>query len=173
MPSDCAPKAFHIMVKPSGSACNLQCGYCFFLKKERLYPGSDFRMTDEVQEAYIRQVLEFHQVPQVTVAWEGGEPTLMGLDFFRRSIELQKKYRKPGTLIENTFQTNGIRKMRRVKDSFGRPSRGVRKGTWTQRLGLRKELKSRPIGSMRRRMRVGSAGSTSYFGKPGGPGPGS
>ncbi len=102
------PQAFHIMAKPTGSACNLHCDYCFFLKKEKLYPGSSFRMSDEVHEAYIRQLLEAHQVPQVTVAWQGGEPTLMGLDFFRRSVELQKKYQKPGTRIENTFQTNGI-----------------------------------------------------------------
>ena len=102
------PPAFHIMAKPTGSACNLKCDYCFFLKKEGLYPGSSFRMSDEVHEAYIRQLLEAHQVPQVTVAWQGGEPTLMGLDFFRRSVELQAKYLKPGTRIENTFQTNGI-----------------------------------------------------------------
>ena len=102
------PKAFHIMAKPSGSACNLNCDYCFFLKKGNLYPGSNFRMSDEVHEAYIRQLFEAHQVPQVTVAWQGGEPTLMGLDFFRRSLELQQKYAKPGTRIENTFQTNGI-----------------------------------------------------------------
>ena len=108
MPSTDAPRAFHIMAKPSGSACNLNCEYCFFLKKERLYPGSNFRMSDKVHEAYIKQLFEAHQVPQVTVAWQGGEPTLMGLDFFRRSIELQKKYVKRGTRIENTFQTNGI-----------------------------------------------------------------
>ncbi len=65
-------------------------------------------MSEEVLEAYIKQLLEAHQVPQVTVAWQGGEPTLMGLDFFRRSLELQEKYRRPGTLIENTFQTNGV-----------------------------------------------------------------
>ena len=102
------PKAFHIMAKPTGSACNLHCGYCFFLKKEKLYPGSDFRMSAQVHEAYIRQLLEFHRTPRVTVAWQGGEPTLMGLDFFRRSVELQNKHRKPGTSIENTFQTNGM-----------------------------------------------------------------
>ena len=96
------------MAKPTGSACNLRCDYCFFLKKEKLYPGSSFRMSDEVHESYIRQLLEAHQVPQVTIAWQGGEPTLMGLDFFRRSVELQKKYVKPGTRIENTFQTNGV-----------------------------------------------------------------
>jgi uncharacterized protein len=108
MPSKNVPKAFHIMAKPTGSACNLNCDYCFFLKKEKLYPGSDFRMSDEVHEAYIKQLFEAHQIPQVTVAWQGGEPTLMGLDFFRHSVELQKKYAKPGTRIENTFQTNGI-----------------------------------------------------------------
>jgi uncharacterized protein len=106
-PSD-APSSFHIMAKPSGSDCNLNCGYCFFLKKEKLYPGSNFRMTDAVHESYIRQLLEAHQIPQVTVAWQGGEPTLMGLEFFKRSVELQKKYQKPGMQIQNTFQTNGI-----------------------------------------------------------------
>ncbi len=108
MPQSVVPQAFHIMAKPTGSACNLHCDYCFFLKKQDLYPGSNFRMSDEVHEAYIRQLFEAHQVPQVTVAWQGGEPTLMGLDFFRRSVELQKKYAKPGTRIENTFQTNGV-----------------------------------------------------------------
>jgi len=102
------PRAFHIMAKPTGSTCNLNCDYCFFLKKENLYPGSNFRMPDDVHESYIRQLLEAHDVPSVTIAWQGGEPTLMGLDFFRRSIELQKKYQKPRTRIENTFQTNGV-----------------------------------------------------------------
>jgi uncharacterized protein len=96
------------MVKPSGSICNLNCQYCFFLKKAKLYPGSSFHMSDEVHEAYIKQLFEAHKVPQVTIAWQGGEPTLMGLEFFRRSMELQEKHRKPGTQIENTFQTNGI-----------------------------------------------------------------
>jgi uncharacterized protein len=123
MSSDAAPKAFHIMARPSGSACNLQCAYCFFLKKEKLYPESNFRMSDEVHEAYIKQLFEAHRVPRVTVAWQGGEPTLMALDFFRRSIELQKKYRNPGIRIGNTFQTDGIRKIWWVKCSFGRHPR--------------------------------------------------
>jgi uncharacterized protein len=109
MPAVNPPKAFHVMAKPTGSACNLSCDYCFFLKKERLYPGSNFRMSEQVHEAYIRQLFEAHQVPQVTVAWQGGEPTLMGLDFFKRSVALQEEHAKPGTQIENTFQTNGIR----------------------------------------------------------------
>ncbi|MDR3569585.1 MAG: anaerobic sulfatase maturase [Syntrophobacteraceae bacterium] len=103
-----SPGAFHIMAKPSGSACNLRCDYCFFLKKADLYPGSNFRMSEDVHVAYIRQLLQYHRGPGVTVAWQGGEPTLMGLDFFRRSLKLQRKYRKPAVRIENTFQTNGV-----------------------------------------------------------------
>ncbi len=102
------PQAFHVMAKPTGSACNLHCDYCFFLKKKSLYPGSGFRMPDEVHDAYIRQLFETHRVPQVTVAWQGGEPTLMGLEFFKRSVRLQRRCAAPGTRIENTFQTNGI-----------------------------------------------------------------
>ncbi len=101
------PPRFHVMAKPTGAVCNLACTYCFFLDKELLYPGSPFRMSAETLEAYIRQLIEGHQIPRVTVAWQGGEPTLMGLDFFRNAIELQEKYRKPGMTFENTMQTNG------------------------------------------------------------------
>ncbi len=100
--------AFHVLTKPTGAVCNLDCKYCFFLVKEKLYPGSNFRMSEEVQESYIRQVLETHPGPEIPVAWQGGEPTLMGLDFFCRSIELEKEYQKPGTKILNTMQTNGV-----------------------------------------------------------------
>jgi uncharacterized protein len=102
------PPAFHVMAKPTGARCNLSCDYCFFLKKDRLYPGSNFRMSDEVMEAYIRQTIEAHRVPQVTIAWQGGEPTLMGLDFFRRAVDVEKKYARPGMQIDNTLQTNGV-----------------------------------------------------------------
>ncbi|HNU05779.1 MAG TPA: anaerobic sulfatase maturase [Anaerolineae bacterium] len=101
------PPAFHLLAKPSGATCNLDCAYCFFLSKEMLYPGSRFRMADAMLESYIRQLIEAHQTPQVNVAWQGGEPTLMGLDFFRRSIEYAERYRKPGMQIEYTIQTNG------------------------------------------------------------------
>jgi uncharacterized protein len=100
--------AFHVMAKPTGSKCNLDCAYCFYLKKEQMYPNSDFRMSDEVMEQYIRQTIEGHRIPNVTIAWQGGEPTLMGLDFFRRAVEVEKKYTKPGMRIENSFQTNGV-----------------------------------------------------------------
>jgi len=101
------PPRFHVLAKPTGAICNLACSYCFFLDKELLYPGSPFRMSDEVLEHYIRQLITAHRSQQVTVAWQGGEPTLMGLDFYRRAIELQNKYRKPGMTFENTMQTNG------------------------------------------------------------------
>lgn len=104
-----APAAFHLLAKPTGATCNLDCRYCFFLSKELLYPGSRFRMADELLELYIKQLLEAHQTPEVTVAWQGGEPTLMGLDFFKRSIEYIEKYRKPGQTVQHTVQTNGTR----------------------------------------------------------------
>ena len=103
-----APLAFHLMAKPTGATCNLDCEYCFFLSKEMLYPSSKFRMADDLQEIYIRQLLEAHaRAPEVIVAWQGGEPTLMGLDFFRRSIELVQQYARPGQQVLNTMQTNG------------------------------------------------------------------
>ena len=102
------PPAFHVMVKPTGADCNLNCAYCFFLKKNKLYPDSKFRMSDEVHDAYITQLIAAHKVPRIIVAWQGGEPTLMGLDFYKRSVTFQKNHTKPGTVIENTFQTNGI-----------------------------------------------------------------
>jgi uncharacterized protein len=101
------PPRIHVLAKPTGAACNLACAYCFFLDKELLYPGSRFRMSDEVLEAYIQQLVQAHRTPQVTVAWQGGEPTLMGLEFYRRAIELQKRYARPGMTFENTMQTNG------------------------------------------------------------------
>ncbi|MBI5288623.1 MAG: anaerobic sulfatase maturase [Chloroflexi bacterium] len=100
-------RSFHLLAKPTGAICNLDCQYCFFLSKEELYPGSRFRMTDEVLETYIRQLVEAQAGPEVTVAWQGGEPTLMGLDFFRKAMAYEEAYRRPGTRIVNTIQTNG------------------------------------------------------------------
>ena len=104
-----APLAFHLLAKPTGAVCNLDCKYCFFLSKEMLYPGSRFRMADELLELYIRQLLEAQQIPEVTVAWQGGEPTLMGLDFFKRSVEYAEKYKNPGQQVLYTIQTNGTK----------------------------------------------------------------
>jgi uncharacterized protein len=104
-----APPAYHVLAKPTGAVCNLDCKYCFFLSKEMLYPGSRFRMADELLETYIRQLIESHRVPEVTIAWQGGEPTLMGLDFFRRSVEYANKYKKPNQTINYSMQTNGTK----------------------------------------------------------------
>jgi len=103
-----SPPGFHLLAKPSGSTCNIDCKYCFFLSKEALYPNDKSRMSAETLETYIRQLLESHRAPRVTVAWQGGEPTLMKLEFFRRSVELVEKYRRPGQTVQHTFQTNGI-----------------------------------------------------------------
>jgi len=103
-----APPRFHLLAKPSGSTCNIDCRYCFFLSKEALYPDERHRMSDATLEAYIRQLLESHRLPEVTVAWQGGEPTLMGLDFFRKAVELVDRHRRPGQRVEHTFQTNGV-----------------------------------------------------------------
>ena len=101
--------AFHLLAKPTGAVCNLDCKYCFFLSKEMLYPGSRFQMADNLLEAYIRQLLESQAGPEVIVGWQGGEPTLMGLDFFERSIEYVKQYRRPDQQVTYTIQTNGTR----------------------------------------------------------------
>ncbi len=100
---------FHAMVKPAGAQCNLDCSYCFYLHKEALLAQPKTpRMADAVLEAHIRQYIEAQTGEEVVFSWQGGEPTLMGLDFFQRAVELQEKYRKPGQRIENDLQTNGI-----------------------------------------------------------------
>lgn len=101
------PLAFHAMLKPRGALCNLGCQYCYYLSKQRLYPGRDTRMADETLELFTRQYIEAQGVPEVTFAWQGGEPTLMGIDFYRRAVAWQEKYRRPGMRIHNAFQTNG------------------------------------------------------------------
>lgn len=79
MTASVLPPRIHVLAKPTGSTCNLNCAYCFYLQKEQLYPGSRFRMSDEVLESYISQLTESHRSDTVTVAWQGGEPTLMGV----------------------------------------------------------------------------------------------
>lgn len=101
-------KPFHIMAKPHGAICNLDCTYCYYLEKEKLYPtsGRGFRMSDVVLENYIRQYIQSQPTPHVSFAWQGGEPTLLGVPFFERVVELQKKHAN-GKTIQNDFQTNG------------------------------------------------------------------
>lgn len=102
-----APLAVHVMTKPIGPICNLDCAYCFYLDKTNLYPGTRrWAMSDDVLEQYIRQYIEAQEVPAVNFAWQGGEPTLLGVQFFRKAVELQRKHAR-GKRITNAFQTNG------------------------------------------------------------------
>ena len=104
-PAPPAPRAFHLMAKPVGASCNLRCDYCFYLDKERFYSARP-RMSDEVLEQYIKAYIASQDVDHISFAWQGVEPTLMGLDFFRRALALQKQY-AGGKTIENAMQTNG------------------------------------------------------------------
>lgn len=100
-------RAFHMLVKPTGAVCNLDCAYCFFLSKEMLYPGSRFRMAEDLLETYVRQVIEAQPVPEVNLSWQGGEPTMMGVEFFRKTVELAEKHKRPGMRVIHSIQTNG------------------------------------------------------------------
>ena len=104
---DLARRHLHVLAKPTGAICNLDCRYCYFLSKEMLYPGDRFRMTDDVLDLYLQQLFESQAGPEITVAWQGGEPTLMGLDFFRRAMAAVQRHRRPGVIISHTIQTNG------------------------------------------------------------------
>jgi uncharacterized protein len=103
-----AQRNYHLLAKPAGAACNLGCQYCFFLSKENLYPTRESPLMDEATlETYLRQLMESSPGPQVDVAWQGGEPMLRGLAFYRRSVALAEKYRKPHQRVLHTMQTNG------------------------------------------------------------------
>jgi uncharacterized protein len=108
------PVAFHVMTKPIGPICNLDCRYCFYLEKEDLYEQErrkerpSWQMPDDVLESYVRQYIEAQDVPEVSFAWQGGEPTLLGVRFFEKVIALQERYARPlGKKVVNALQTNG------------------------------------------------------------------
>ena len=101
-------RAYHAMIKPIGAICNLDCTYCYYLhKKELLGSHSKFRISDQVLEAHIKQYIEGQDREEVVFPWQGGEPTMLGLDFFRKVVELEQKYKRPSQRIENDLQTNG------------------------------------------------------------------
>jgi len=101
------PIAFQAMVKPIGPVCNLNCTYCYYLEKHKLYKdSSSFKMSDELLEKFVKQYIMAQQVPAVQFVWQGGESTLLGLEYFEKIVKLQKKYAL-GKRIENSFQTNG------------------------------------------------------------------
>ena len=109
MPQAIRTRPFHAMAKPSGSDCNLRCAYCFYLEKSALYAQTERpRMSEAVLEAYVRDyIASIREEDEVAFTWQGGEPTLLGLDFYRRAARLQMKYGR-GRRISNSFQTNGL-----------------------------------------------------------------
>ncbi len=102
---------FHIMAKPIGPICNLDCSYCYYLEKEKLFPShrkpADFRINEATLGSFVRQYIQTQPNDVVSFAWQGGEPTLMGIEFFRRVVELQKRFCPPEKRVENVLQTNG------------------------------------------------------------------
>ena len=99
---------FQVMAKPIGALCNMNCHYCYYLKKKDLYPDSEsFQMPERVLESYIIQHIQASGAPVVNFEWHGGEPTLLGLDYFRTIVSLQRKHKPPGQHITNGIQTNG------------------------------------------------------------------
>ncbi len=103
-----AHSPFHIMTKPIGPICNLDCKYCFYLEKEKLYPGTKkWTMSGEVLERYVREYIAAQPGDEVHFAWQGGEPTLLGVNFFRTVVDLQQRYAE-GKTIHNALQTNGV-----------------------------------------------------------------
>jgi uncharacterized protein len=108
------PSRIHVLAKPTGAICNLNCSYCFFLDKEQLYPDRPFACPIRCWKPISASSSKATAPLRYTVAWQGGEPTLMGIDFYRKAIALQEKYRKPGMTFENTMQTNGTPAKRRV-----------------------------------------------------------
>lgn len=104
-----ASRAFQIFAKPIGAICNLDCHYCYYLQKELLYPQTrSFRMPDDLLEEYIVQQIEATAEPVINFFWHGGEPTLLGLDYFRKIVALQRQHQPPGRRITNGIQTNGV-----------------------------------------------------------------
>jgi len=103
-----ASHGFQIFVKPIGPVCNLNCSYCYYLRKELLYSKAEpFRMSDEILEEYIEQHISASPERVIRFSWHGGEPTLLGLDYFRKIVALQRKHQPPDRLIVNCIQTNG------------------------------------------------------------------
>jgi uncharacterized protein len=100
-------RSMHMTIKPVGSICNLDCTYCYYLSKEELLEQKTRRIEDEVLERFIVDYIDAQDVAEIPFTWHGGEPTLMGLEFFRRVVELQKKHTPPGRTVSNDLQTNG------------------------------------------------------------------
>jgi uncharacterized protein len=106
--SNSPAQPFSIMAKPTGALCNLNCNYCYYLEKENMYEGtSSFKMDEELLETFTRKYIHEHPSRELSFLWQGGEPTLLGIGFYEKALQLQKKYGS-GKVISNAFQTNGI-----------------------------------------------------------------
>lgn len=101
------PASFNIMLKPAGSSCNLNCKYCYYLDKAEIYGGREPVMSERMLESVVREYIAVNDVPEVTFNWHGGEPLLLGMDFYRKALEFEQKYSN-GKKINNTIQTNGV-----------------------------------------------------------------
>lgn len=104
---------FHVLIKPIGPVCNIACEYCFYLGKEKLFSykkKTDFRMSEDTLETFVKQYVngQPYGTTEVNFTWQGGEPTLRGISFYKKAIDFQNKYRRKGMKISNAFQTNGI-----------------------------------------------------------------
>lgn len=100
-------RPYSMMAKPVGPICNLDCTYCYYLEKEKLFGRTEkYRLSTSLLDKYIREYIQSQHTPEVTFTWQGGEPTLLGTEFFRRVVELQAKY-ADGRVIQNCLQTNG------------------------------------------------------------------
>ena len=101
-------REFQVFAKPVGSTCNLDCSYCYYLEKEQLYPkGQSFRMPEDILEEYIVQHIEAFPGPTINFSWHGGEPTVLGVDYFRKVVALQRRHQPSDQRITNGIQTNG------------------------------------------------------------------
>ena len=99
---------FNILANPTGPICNLNCTYCYYLEKEKIYPDtSSFKMSDETLEVFTRKYIHEQPGSEVTFVWQGGEPSLLGLDYYKKALHFQQKYGS-GKRINNSFQTNGV-----------------------------------------------------------------
>lgn len=107
VPSPLLSFPFSVVTKPTGATCNLDCTYCYFVSKELLYPKAQSMMSLDVLDNYVRQVLESASGPEGLLLWQGGEPTMRGLKFYRTAVKLADKYRRPGQRVTHAIQTNG------------------------------------------------------------------
>ena len=111
------PVSFNIMLKPAGSLCNLDCHYCYYLDKAEIYGGREPKMDEAMLEQVVRDYIAANDVPEVMFNWHGGEPLVLGLDFYRKAMEFQRKY-ADGKAVRNTLQTNGTLLTREWADFF-------------------------------------------------------